>query len=177
MTEIWKPITTALALYECSNLGNVRRIATFGGKPRNKPMKPKTRRDGYIEFSLCEDGRPFQETGHRLVWKTFSGPIPKELWINHKNGIKGDNRLENLEVMTPSENTAHGFRVLGRKAPNNPSPGEKNGSAKLTEADVREIRKLYGGGHFYQYELAKMYGVTQRIICMVTRRELWKHVE
>lgn len=81
-----------------------------------------------------------------------------------------------MEVVTRSENTAHGFRALGRKAPNYPSPGERNGSAKLTEDKVREIRRLYAANAGDQYQLAEQFGVSQAAIGFIVRKKTWKHV-
>jgi len=140
-------------------------------------MRPKRHRDGYAIATLTVLGKRKFVQLHRITWSAFHGPIPDGMVINHKNGIKNDNRLANLEVVTKSENTAHGYRVLGRKAPNYPSFGEKNGSAKLTEERVRKIRQLYATGKYRQKDIAIMFGVTQRLICIITRREIWSHVE
>ena len=113
---------------------------------------------------------------HRLLWEAHVAPIPSGMQINHKNGIKGDNRLENLEVVTPSQNTLHKFRVLGHAAPNNPSIGVKNGSAKLDPDKVREIRRLRAQGE-YQYVIAKKFGVSQRLVSLIDIGRIWSHVK
>jgi len=79
-------------------------------------------------------------SAHRLVYHHFFGPIPDGMVINHKNGKKKDNRPENLEVVTHSENVLHAVHVLkvGRTAH---QMGEKNHASKLTEAIVIEILK------------------------------------
>lgn len=52
---------------------------------------------------------------HRLVVSAFIGAIPKDMEVNHKNGVKDDNRVENLEIVTPKENVRHSIEVLGKK--------------------------------------------------------------
>jgi hypothetical protein len=176
-TETWKPVTGYEALYEVSDLGRLYRLAgTRGPKSVGRIIAPHKKATGYCDYWLYANGTAKRVAAHRLIWASFNGPIPEGLQINHRNGKKNDNRLANMELLTPSENTAHGFRVLGRKSPNNPSPGVRNGSAKLTEEKVREIRRLYANGLF-QHEIAKMFGVSQRMISLITRLEKWAHLE
>lgn len=96
-------------IYDDGNIVSHRRL-----KPRL--LKGKYDKDGYKEFQL-RDARGYRKyrRGHRLVGLAFLGEPPEEQpLINHKNGIKDDNRLENLEWSSVSENTQHGFDVLGR---------------------------------------------------------------
>lgn len=73
-------------------------------------MKPKINRYGYSEVSLYKDGQYQTKLVHRLVAENLI-PNPKKLpVVNHKNGIKSDNRLENLEWCTYQENTAHAIK-------------------------------------------------------------------
>lgn len=177
MTEVWKSVSGYEGFYEASDAGRLRRIATPTGKPRNRIIAPHKKSTGYCDYWLWLDGDKRRVVAHRLVWQTFMGPIPPSLCINHKNGKKDDNRLSNLEVVTLSENSAHSFRVLGRKAPNFPSFGEDNGSARLTENKVRKIREMYAGGGVTQYEVAARFGVCQRTVNLVVRGLTWAHVK
>lgn len=171
----WKPLSGYENYYSISNDGQLVRIATFGGKKRWKPSAIRQNKYGYIKCRTCVDGKKIEHLAHRLVWQTFCGPIPDGMEINHKNGKKHDNRLENLEVCNHSYNIKHSFRVLGRTSPNNPSLGSRNGSSKLTERDIPVIIRLYQSG-LSQKDIGKKYGVSQRTISLVTRREKWKHV-
>lgn len=175
-TERWIAVPAFEGLYSISDHGRLRRVATHKGKPKDRLVTPHKKRDGYFDFWLWQDGKPTRVRAHRLVWEAFNSAIPTGLVINHKNGVKGDNRLANLEVVTHGENTTHGFRVLGRASPNNPSFGVKNGSAKLDPDKVREIRRLRSQG-VYQYVIAKQFGVTQRTISLIDQRRLWAHVD
>jgi hypothetical protein len=176
MTEKWKDVPGYEGFYAASTLGRLMRTATPTGKPRRRIITPHKKKSGDSDYWLWLDGLCKRINAHRLVWETFEGPIPKSMCINHKNGIRSDNRLSNLEAVSWSDNCKHSYRVLKRRAPNNPNFGEKNGSARLTEADIPIIRQLYRDGMF-QYEIAAKFGVTQRTICLITRQETWKHVK
>lgn len=72
---------------------------------------------------------------HRLIWEAVNGPIPDGLQINHKNGIKHDNRIENLELVTQSENAKHAYRIGLQSA-----SGDHNGRR------IGKLRKLRSKG-------------------------------
>lgn len=176
MSELWKRVPGFEEFYEASDLGSLRRIATHKGKPKCAVINPHLKSHGYADYWLFRDGnRPKRVAAHRLIWQTLVGPIPDGLVINHKNGVRLDNRLENLEVVTPSENQLHAFRVLGRIHPDTSVHGERNGSAKLDAEKVREIRRLRASG-MYQYVIAEKFGVTQRAIAQIEHGLTWSHV-
>lgn len=135
-------------------------------------------KDGYRVFLLKDGRRRALKKAHRLVVEAFVGPIRPGLHVNHINGIKDDNRVENLEIVTPSENATHAYVALGRVSGNpNPAKGERHGNATFTEADVREIRRLYATGEHTQWELAHKYGTGQNQISRIVRCEIWRHVK
>lgn len=172
--ETWKPVPNFEGVYEISDQCRLRRIATFGGRPTETYSAPHRKKSGYVDFWLWRDGKPTRKIAHRLMWEAFISPIPKGLVMNHKNGIRDDNRLENLEVVTQSENVRDGFK-RGRPRPNNPSPGEKNGSAKLTEDQVRQIRRLRASGTS-QREVAEQFGVSIPLVSLIHRRLVWREL-
>lgn len=112
---------------------------------------------------------------HRLVYEAFVGLIPEGMQINHKNGIKDDNRPENLEVVTASENKMHSINVLGRPIPKPYSmPGETNPKAKITWDQVREVRQAYATGMVSQQSIAIDLGLNQSTVGRIVRGEIWK---
>jgi hypothetical protein len=173
--ERWKPVT-GFDWYEVSTMGRLRKARMPSGKPFNYIISPHRKKSGYLDYWVWHKGVKTRFKAHTLIYTTFVGPVPDGHCINHKNGLKDDNRLANLEVMTLSENMKHSFRVLGRKPPNNPSPGEKNGSAKLTPEKVREIRRLCASGQ-YQYVVGRMFGVSQSAVQFIVNRRTWSHVD
>ena len=72
-----------------------------------KILKPKIEKSGYQRVGLWKNGGKWYQV-HRLVYEAFVGDIPKGMQVNHINEIKSDNRLENLNLMTPKENTNWG---------------------------------------------------------------------
>lgn len=105
---------------------------------------------------------------HRIVWESVHGPIPVDREINHINGIKSDNRIANLELVTRGENIAHAYRHGLRNA-----SGERNARAKLTEQDVREIRASRGTA---RKALAAKYGVSEWTINGIKSGLVWRSV-
>lgn len=174
MDEKWKPVVGLEDCYSISDRGRCARTVTYGGKPKWKIIAQRVKRSGYIYFHLCREGERTDPLAHRIVWEAFKGPIPNGLEINHKNSIRSDNRIANLELITRSGNCAYGFRVNGRPSPNNPSPGSKNGSAKLKEDDIPKIFEMARKG-MYQYEIAAIFGVSQPAIGRILRGRGWKH--
>lgn len=170
--DTWKPTLILPHLYEVSRTGGVRRIKSDG---RRVEISPKETR-GYMSVCLWSGGKPHWKMAHRLAWESHVGPIADGLEVNHINGVKSDNRLENLEIVTRSGNALHMFRVLGHKKLPSPSLGEKNGSAKLTAEDVREIRRLSDSGEVSRKDLAARFGMTPEMIGNIARRQAWRHI-
>ncbi len=88
---------------------------------RGAPMKAL---DAWGYVKVTNGRAKFSRSAHRMIWEAVHGPIPDGLQINHKNGVKHDNRLCNLELVTCSENIKHSYRIGLRSA-----KGECNGRA------------------------------------------------
>lgn len=184
MNEEWKPIVGYERFYEVSNHGRVRSVArTIPHRNRwgqeatlsfpTRVVKNYTRKDSYVSVCLCRDGVLKNFLVHRLVTEHFL-PNPDGLPVtNHKNGIKGDNRVENLEHCTLSQNSRHAF-ATGLFKPVCPC-GEKNGSSKLTAQIVLEMRALRKAGRTLQ-SIADCYGVTNGTVSKIELRKSWRHI-
>lgn len=148
--EIWKQVVGYENLYEVSSIGRVKRV---GGieffKSRRGNLVSRTRKGGiivlkeakgYLRAHLCMGGKAKPIMAHRLVAIAFT-PNPNNYpEINHKNGIRSENRVENLEWCTKSQNIRHCYDVL--KRPISPN-----------------VINVYGGNHpastpIFQYDLS-----------------------
>lgn len=176
---IWKDIPGYEGYYQASDTGVIRRIKYVSGKAAG--ILTPGLSAGYFYVNLCVQGKVKLFRIHRLVMLTFSGECPPGLVVNHKNGIKTDNSLRNLEYVTPKENVCHARDVLGtflgaksgRKMP--PYTG-RNGNLKLSAEKVREIRTLYASG-VRQSVLAKMFEVGHSAIWYVISGRGWRHIK
>lgn len=134
--------------------------AVWRGNRRAEHGQPGSYKQVHVTINGCR----WSTCAHRLVWHAIKGPIPRGMVVNHRNGIKDDNRIENLEVVTYSKNISHAARYGLRD-----QRGEKNPSAKLTDRQVAEIRLIYSQGGYTQQELGRKYGVSFQTISDIVR--------
>lgn len=173
--EEWRPVVGFEGHYEVSNKGHGRRISPSSVARNTYPGRPLTAhrsRHGYRRFAFSLEGKQKYVPVHRAVWEAFKWKIPPEMQINHLNGVKDDNRLENLDCVTQSENVKWNYRVLGVAPPNNPQRGSKNGRAKLTDADIPRIFALRADGRSQQ-SIADLLGVSQTSVSRVLLGKSW----
>lgn len=169
--EEWRDVVGYEGLYQVSSLGRVRRVAGGPGAVVGRILKAR-KHNGYLRLVLCKGGSKSGYAVHRLVAIAFLGPPPSaDHQVNHKNGIRDDNRPDNLEWVTPQENISHAIEVLGKT-----NKGEAHGQAKLSRRDVRKIRQLYATGEYLYRELGELFGASISTISLIIRREHWQHV-
>jgi hypothetical protein len=138
MTEIWHPCAGYETHYEVSNMGNVRSIKRYANNGHNnglrklpqKMLKPALSKSGYLIVSFSVDNTKSNQNIHRLVARAFIPNESNKPQVNHKDGNKQNNCLENLEWVTASENGLHSYRVLGNVAKNKPFFGITNPKVK-----------------------------------------------
>lgn len=169
--EEWRVCISA-PHYEVSNSGRVRR-AVQGLQSWAVPgslLKPDINRDGHHRYTLFESGRRFRRFAHQLVCEAWHGSQPSpEHVVCHRDDVKSNNNPNNLYWGTHKDNgrdkVANGLSVRG----------ERINTAKLTEAQVLEIRHRAAGGATNIY-LAQVYGVPDSAISSIVRGKNWKHV-
>lgn len=169
--ELWKAID-GLEGYDVSSLGRIRSWHTRGVRGHLARKEPVIRptflnRRGYPRLTFGSQG--FNSTVHRLVLEAFVGPRPEGMEAAHLNGIRTDARLENLRWVTAKENASHKL-IHGTG-----TRGERVNTAKLTEGDVRLIRRLFDLG-VRRSTLGRVYRLSKHAIYQVTAGRSWKHV-
>lgn len=161
------PNVIGYAASKCGQIISYHRLAPFS-------LKASRHSSGYAQVNLKVDGGYRTFLVHRLVMAAWIGPCPDGAVTNHINGIKTDNRLENLEYCSQSENMAHSFRTgLSPKPPTR--RGENAPKAKLTPEQVVELRKEAEQGCQLKH-LAAKYGITTPTASKVVLRQTWRHV-
>jgi hypothetical protein len=118
--EIWHPCAGYETHYEVSSLGNVKSIDRMvnnrvGNGLRRSPsklLKHGRSKSGYLIVSFCVDGVKSNHTVHRLVARAFIENESNKSQVNHKDGNKHNNHIDNLEWVTASENAKHAYGVL-----------------------------------------------------------------
>ena len=181
MKEIWKDVVGWEGIYHVSSIGRVRRVKPYKlGRRVNEPL-PRIMNynckdsSGYPHIGLADKGSGKERQTykiHRLVAAAFLGPIPEGKQVNHKNSTRDDNRIENLEYVTPQENTLHGgknhkYGHLLR--------GSSHKLSKLNESDVKQIKQFLREGKS-QTSLAELFGVTQAAISLIKNEITWRHI-
>jgi hypothetical protein len=121
----------------------------------------------YFQIRLMRDGKRVYAQAHRLVFRHFKGPIPEGMTVNHEDGQHKNNPPDNLELATYAEQQVHANRVLGTGAGANQA-GEANHQAKLTDAQVAEIRRRRAARETLQ-SIADDFGIAMQTVSKITR--------
>lgn len=159
--EIWKPVVGFEGRYEVSNAGRVMSLRS------GVVLKLNKQTGGYLIAHLYRDGKRTARTVHSMVLTAFVGPRPAGAECLHGDHDRTNNALSNLRWGTRRENEDDKMRA-GRVI-----RGEKSTSAKLTRADVFEIRAAVGTP---QQELADRFGCTFSNISAIQLGKSWRHV-
>lgn len=145
--EIWKPVAGYEGLYEVSSEGNVRSLKSGRWRNRRKILTPRKIDNGYHLVALCKDGAGKQMYVHRLVAQAFI-PNPNNLeTVNHKDEVKTNNNVSNLEWMTQKDNInygSHNRRVAEAKSKPVQMLDKATGEMLATFPSMTEARRVTG---------------------------------
>lgn len=166
--EMFKDIPGYENIYQVSNIGRVKRIGTIDSRGRTVKEKilKQNLNKGYYYVELCHNARRKKYAIHRLVSMTFITNVKNKNFVNHINCIKTDNRVENLEWCTRLENAQHAAKnnLYVKKY------GEKNTQCKLSDSDVKEIRKLAENG-MTRKDIAKLFNCTRQHVSKIVLKQ------
>jgi hypothetical protein len=160
--EIWKKHPD-MSKYEFSNFGNFRNIET--GKDLKKSLYK-----GYVRTMLYNDKLGVRKGVklHRIVAMLFLDPVEGKFDVNHKDGNKSNNHYTNLEWVTNQENIQHSIETGLRKR----SPAQK-----LSEDNVREIRKLYDTTNISTTYLGSKYNINPTSVLFVLKYKSYSNID
>lgn len=161
--EIWKDIPDYEGFYQVSNFGRVRSVSRDvycrkGGKRshKGKILKPRLR-NSYLAVNIHVLGASIHQNIHVFVAQAFIEERPEKHQVNHIDGNKLNNHVDNLEYCSPSENSKHANAIglCGR--------GENRHNAKLKNSEVIKIREMVKGG-ISDIEISKLFNVSPACI-------------
>ena len=163
--------------YEVSRDGRVRRRASGHGARPGLVLSPQVHKSGYLYVHLWEGGKRTAHRVHRLVAEAWIGPIPEGYEVNHRDGDRANNHVDNLEIVTPSQNVRHSYVVLDR----DPAVyGERHHHAKLTVLNVRRMRAMWPDWKALgrtQAALGEVFGVSDSVVSRVVNGAAWQHIQ
>ena len=170
-TESWASVVGYVGVYSVSDRGSVRRDSS------GRILRASTDRDGYRQVSLCVGGCATTRKVHHLVAEAFLGAGPVGHEINHENGLKDDNRPDNLEWVTHEENMAHASSRGLMRGP----VGERSSTAKLKRPQVEDIlNRLIETDETIDDVALSVFGSKEHTYYMriyrIAKRSRWRHV-
>lgn len=153
--EEWRPVVGYEGRYEVSSLGHVRSLGVRGKVLGTDPVK-----GGYLRVSLSRDSHGRKYLVHCLVAAAFIGLCPDGYEVNHKDRKAANNRADNLEYLTPTQNVHHSFASGERR----PACGERHGNARLSDAEATAIRAAYAAGGVTRKAIARAHGISTTMV-------------
>jgi len=179
--EIWKNIPEFEGLYQVSNFGNVKSLERITKNKqgtclrKEKLLSLNISNRGYVNVKLYNTDKNIKKTisVHRLVSICFLDNFNQYKEINHIDGDKLNNNINNLEWCSRSHNVKETYRLNLRKGTT--YKGEGNNTSKLKNKDVVEIRTLYKKGVSLK-EISQLFKVVPGTIGFIIKNQTWKHI-
>lgn len=180
--EVWKSVIGYEGFYEVSNCGRVRSLdrICYSDKRSKQFQKGKVlkykinkKRENRCTVSLCKNGKSKYFYVSRLVLEAFIGPAKNNQEAAHWDGNTLNNNLNNLRWATHLEN------LIDKKRHGTDPIGSRNGSSKLNEEQVLQIKKLYKRSSYHNSnvnELSEKFNVSRTVILNIISNKTWKHI-
>jgi hypothetical protein len=131
--------------------------------------------NGYGRFEVWQQGRRFRPLAHRIAYRLDKGGLDDTIKLLHRCDLPSCCNPDHLRPGTQADNMADASakgRLAGKRVPR----GENHYATRLTDSDVRQIRRRYAAGQISQRALAAEYQVSQRTIGAIALRQTWTHV-
>ena len=169
IVEIFKPvyiINGEKTKYMVSDYGNVY------SKITDRLLTLSLNDAGYYRVNLTHNGKVYMKRVHILVATAFIPNYDNKLTVNHKDGDKINNHVDNLEWATYAENTQHAFKTGLNKGPR----GVLNAKCIYTEEQIRHVCELLSTGKYSTSKIFKLTGVKALTIRHIRKKIRWKHI-
>ncbi len=172
--EYWVDVNGYEGIYQVSNMGRIKsysRLLSVDSIGRLRVLSAD--KFGYIRCGLNKDDKRTTIKVHRLVAEHFIPNPENKEQVNHKNMIKSDNRVENLEWATRSENTKHSYDNDSKRVR---QFGVLCHFSKLNNSDIINIFRLNSEGNS-RLEISKIYNIHTKTLSRILTRKSWCHVQ
>jgi hypothetical protein len=178
--EIWKDVDSWWGLYQVSNKSNVRSLDRRMIHPKTGSeyiikgrILKKALTRGYETVCFKSHKKQVNLKVHRLVAMAFIENPEGKPQVNHIDGVKTNNSIDNLEWCTNTENRVHAFRTGLQSG----KMGELNSMCKLTDYEVKCIKALLNKGKLKHKDIASLFGISRSHVSGISAGNKRKHVK